>query len=65
MKKGDMVNTPRFLKVRIEKVCRNSRTARQQGYVEPTHYHSEDYSILGKNIGDNCMIFAAVRKAAR
>ena len=60
MKKGDWVNTPRFLKVQIEDVL-TPEQAREQGYTEPTHYDGE-YSILGKHTGINRMIFAAVCK---
>ena len=58
MKKGDWVNTPRFLKVQIEDVL-TPEQAREQGYTEPTHYRGE-YDIRGKHIGTNRMIFAAV-----
>ncbi len=62
MNKGDWVNTPRFLKVKIEAVL-TPEQAREQGYTEPTHYVGE-YNILGRHIGPNCMVFAAVRKDA-
>jgi len=62
MKKGDRVYTPRFCTVRIEKVCRSERTARKQGYTEPTYYDNPDYAVLGKSIGLNRMIFAGVKK---
>jgi hypothetical protein len=62
MKKGDRVNTPRFLTVKIEDVL-NPEQAREQGYTEPTHYDGE-YRILGKSTGLNRMVFAAVRKDA-
>jgi hypothetical protein len=62
MKKGEFVYTPRFCSVKIQKVCRNNKTARKQGFTEPTHYESSKYDILGKHTGLNHMIFAAVTK---
>lgn len=62
MKKGDWVETPRFCKVQIEKVFRDTKTAYKYGFREPTHYESSDYAVLGKSTGLNTMIFAAARK---
>lgn len=62
MKKGDYVMTPRFCTVEIKKVFRSRNAARMQAFVEPTHYVSAEYDILGKHIGLNRMIFAAVIK---
>ena len=62
MKKGDYIQTPRFLGVRIEKVFRNETNAINAGFTEPTHYKDLTYGIYGKNIGQNCMIFAAFKK---
>jgi hypothetical protein len=62
MKKGDWVNTPRFLKVKIEEVFENRKEAWEQGYHEPTHYESLEFDIFGKHTAINYMIFAAVRK---
>lgn len=59
MKAGDLVETPRFLKVRIRAMYAKVETLREDGYTEPTHYRDPDYFILGKNIGGNCMVFAA------
>ncbi|MDR0287181.1 MAG: hypothetical protein LBI03_05690 [Clostridiales bacterium] len=62
MKQGDWINTPRFLKVEIKTVLTKAE-AREQGFTEPTHYWDDpEYDILGKNIGTNRMIFAAVIK---
>ena len=61
MEKGDYINTPRFLTVKIEEVL-NKKEAREKGYSEPTHYNSPDFDIFGKHIGINLMIFAAVKK---
>lgn len=63
MKKGDWVETPRFLKVKIEKVFRSNERACKEGYTEPTHYRDNDYYIRGKHIGPNRMIFAAIKRA--
>jgi hypothetical protein len=38
IKPGDYVNTPRFLRVKIQKTFKNEANARRQGYTEPTHY---------------------------
>jgi hypothetical protein len=62
IKKGDYVYTPRFCSVEIKKVFRSRNTAGKQGFVEPTHYTSSEYDILGKHTGTNMMIFAAVKK---
>ena len=62
MKKGEWIETPRFLKVQIEKVFNTIQEAYTEGYTEPTHYNSPDFDIKGKHTGINRMIFAAVRK---
>ena len=62
MKQGDWINTPRFLKVKIEKVFNSEREAKEQGFYEPTHYDNTEWEICGKHIGINRMIFAAVKK---
>lgn len=62
IKKGDYVETPRFLTVQIEKVFRSNDRALSEGYVEPTHYRNSDYYIRGKHIGPNRMIFAAIER---
>lgn len=61
MKKGDYIYTPRFCNVRIEEVFENRDETRENGYTEPTHYKG-DYEVLGKSIGVNRMVFAAVKK---
>lgn len=58
---GDYIETPRFLTVKIEDVLTSSE-AQDAGYTEPTHYCDVNYHILGKSIGENRMIFAAVHK---
>jgi len=60
-KKGDMVKTPRFLNVKISEVFESQRAASREGFIESTHYNSQEYDILGKHIGENRMIFAAVK----
>lgn len=63
MKKGDTVYTPRFCTVEITVVYEDAHKAFLDGYKEPTHYDKDpEYDILGKNIGINRMVFAAVRK---
>jgi len=59
--KGDWAETPRFLRVKIDKVLFET-DAYKQGYNEPTHYEDPNYNIFGKCIGENRMIFAAVVK---
>jgi hypothetical protein len=63
IKKGDYVYTPRFCAVKIEEVFESSKEAREAGYTEPTHYDKDpEYSIAGKHIGTNRMIFAAIKR---
>ena len=65
MKKGDRINTPRFLTVIIDRVLTREE-AYEQGFTEPTHYNDDpDYDILGKHTATNHMIFAAVEKDKR
>ena len=61
MQKGDYIYTPRFCTVQINEVFESKTEARENGYTEPTHYQGE-YEILGKSIGMNRMVFAAVKK---
>lgn len=62
MKKGDWIETPRFLKVQIEKVFSSNERAFKEGFTEPTHYNNSGYDIRGKHTGINRMIFAAIKK---
>lgn len=65
MERGDVINTPRFLKVTINCVLTRKEAA-EQGFSEPTHYYDDpDYDILGKSTAVNYMIFAAVKKEGR
>lgn len=61
MKKGDCIYTPRFCTVIIEEVFESEDKARENGYVEQTYYNGE-YKVLGKSIGMNRMVFAAVKR---
>lgn len=61
MKAGDTIHTPRFLTVTINEVL-TPDDAQEKGYKEPTHYERAGYDILGKSIGLNRMVFAAIRK---
>jgi len=61
LKRGDYVETPRFLRVKVSEILfRND--AREQGFTEPMHYENPDYDIFGKCLGENRMVFAAVLK---
>jgi hypothetical protein len=62
IKLGDTVETPRFLKVKIAAMFSSEELARESGFTEPTHFRDEDYYIRGKSIGENRMIFAAVKR---
>lgn len=61
-KKGDWVRTPRFCYVRLTAVFPDEKAARENGYVEPTHFIDPQYEILGKPIGTDRMLFAAYKK---
>jgi hypothetical protein len=62
MQIGDYVETPRFLRVKIEEVFENKEAAYEAKYTEPTHYKNPDWDILGWVYEPNHMKFAAVRK---
>lgn len=59
---GDRAMTPRFCTVKIEAVFTSTKEARKNGYTEPTHYHKDGYTILGKSTSINHMVFAAVKE---
>ena len=61
MEIGELVHTPRFLKVRIGEIFSDYEQARSAGYTEPTHYEDHEYDIKGKHTGENRMVFAAIR----
>lgn len=67
MKTGDNVYTPRFCNVTIKEVFGDTGTARAAGYIEPTHYHKDGWTVFGKTV--SCprpgwceMAFAAVKE---
>ena len=63
IEKGDYVQTPRFLGVRIEEVFTSMKEARKNGYTEPTHYdYNPEYGIFGKSLDMYHMVFAAFKK---
>ena len=62
MKKGDRVMTPRFCTVQIDSVFNSVKEARENGYTEPTHYHKDGYTILGKSTTVNHMVFAVAKE---
>lgn len=62
MKAGDYINTPRFCRVRIEKVFDSRKQAESAGYKEQTYYNDPNYGILGKSIDLYHMTFAAYKK---
>lgn len=59
---GDYIETPRFLRARIEDVFYSLEAAEKAGYTEPTHFRNDFYEVLGRSVGSNCMEFAAVYK---
>ncbi len=62
MQIGDYVNTPRFLRVKIEEIFENQSEANEKGYTEPTHYNDPEWNICGWVYEPNYMKFAAIRK---
>ena len=66
LKKGDFVDTPRFLRVEISAILLSSEASCacgcEPGFTEPTHYEHPYYDIFGKHIGENRMTFAAILK---
>lgn len=62
MKAGEKIYTPRFCTVNIEKVFESKTNAYEEGYTEPTHYHSNGYTILGKSLDMYHMEFAGVKE---
>ena len=62
IKIGDMVETPRFLKVRIAAMFESMDMARSYGFTEPTHFRDEEYHISGHSLGNNIMLFAASKR---
>lgn len=62
MKVNERIYTPRFCTVTVEKIFENRKEARQEGYTEPTYYEENGFTILGKSIGFNRMVFAGVKE---
>jgi hypothetical protein len=63
IKLGDKVETPRFLTVRIAAMFESVELAESCGFTNGTDYRDGDYHIRGKQIGNNRMLFAAVKRA--
>lgn len=63
MEINDIIYTPRFCSVRIDAIYENIADARKDGYTEPTHYHKDGYTILGKNTSPNHMVFAGAKES--
>lgn len=59
---GERVMTPRFCTVKIDSVFNSVKEARENGFTEPTHYHKDGYTILGKSTSVNHMVFAAAKE---
>lgn len=60
MKINEKIYTPRFCTVKINAIFDNKQDAYANGYKEPTHYHKDGFTILGKSIDMYHMLFAAV-----
>jgi len=61
---GDKIQTPRFLGVRIAAMFESVELAEACGFTTGTDFRDEDYHIRGKGIGENRMLFAAVKRAS-
>ncbi len=59
---GDIAMTPRFLNVRIAAIFESVELADSCGFTEGTDFRNEEYHIRGKSIGENRMLFAAVKR---
>lgn len=60
---GDKVKTPRFLNVRIAAMFENVELAENCGFTEGTDFRDESYHIRGKHIGNNRMLFGAIKRS--
>jgi len=60
---GDKVQTPRFLAVRIAAMFESIELAEKCGFTETTDYRDEEFHIRGKYLGENRMLFGAVKRA--
>lgn len=63
LESGDMVRTPRFCDVCLQEVFESEKQLGRAGYTEPTYYEDPVYTVRGKSIGFNQMVFAAAKKA--
>lgn len=62
VKPGTKYYTPRFCWVTVRKVYTEESVARADGFTEESYRKDAEFRILGKNIGNNRMYFAAVLK---
>lgn len=62
MKVNERIYTPRFCTVTVEKIFESRKEAQQEGYTEPTYYNENGFTIFGKSIGFNRMVFAGVKE---
>lgn len=62
MKTKERIYTPRFATVTVVKVFESKDKARQEGFSEPTYYHKNGFTVLGKSTGMNNMVFAGVKE---
>lgn len=63
IKLGDNIETPRFLTVRIAAMFESVELAEDCGFTNGTDFRDSDYHIRGKSIGNNRMLFAAVKRS--
>lgn len=61
MNAGDIVMTPRFCKVRIEKIFDTKEEMERSGYTEPTYYDGL-FEVRGRVLDVNSMVFAACER---
>lgn len=59
---GDKVQTPRFLTTKISAMFVSVELAEFCGFTEGTDFRDYDWVIRGKHIGENRMLFAAVKR---
>ena len=62
METGKYIYTPRFCRVKIKEIFDSPREAMEAGYTEPTHYHKDGWTVLGKSLDMYHMEFAAVNE---
>ena len=65
LEKGDYVQTPRFLRVKLQEVFPSENELREAGYTEPTHFMNDRYTVCGRSTGYNHMVFAAAFKMGK